>query len=233
MDQQSFAFLDKSQIKVMCGNCRKRIASVHEVSHPAVFEKQVPPGPHKLKRIFTEDGKAYYRVVFNGVGRLYPLTREVIIPWAYRLHEDGMWRMSERAKRRLKSGRTPAVRRQDKVNRFHDLASTLHTPTAAKTGQNSIKAERTSEDEEPILLPIRVECLWCSSVQRLELNSLKLTQERVLMGTDTGQWRSKHWPGFPDIPPERMIRDDGLPFNCIRVVHDDNNPNQFFVEKAH
>lgn len=226
---QTTAFLDKSEVRVLCACCRKRIAYISEASYPPDYVKEGISAPDSCRRVYLPH-RAYYRVVKDGTGYAYPLNRTVVLPWAYRLHSDGIWRLSERAKKRLGSGKLPSVRRQNRVNRVHDLGHPIQANTPIESGTS--RKDLPRENAQAVHLPIRLQCFWCASVQTLDAEILRVTSADLGMGTDVGDWRSHFW--FDDeLPITQVWHDDGRPITCIRCwPFEKNGRRGYSVESA-
>jgi ribosomal protein L44E len=208
MDLRSFAYLDKSRLKVMCGSCGKQIAHVHETiwapedNHDDRFKLG---SSNRLRRILSEKGPGVYRflnkelqevqfevpvrdsdqseeqVVFS-IGSVSFIVRTVAINWGYMLQPDGVWKLNPRAAKRVREGKLPSIRRQQRVVHFYDGYGTYHAPQP--------KGKATDELE----LPAKLQCQWCASVQILDQEPLQLTVGSFVMGSDMEAWVKRYWP---------------------------------------
>jgi hypothetical protein len=208
MDPRSFAHLDKSRLKVMCGSCGKQIALVDEMFYEVEGGTCEAEGNDRVQRIRIEGGSAAYRLgdntgmgiyvrdgdeferqVINGKADVYGVLRTLVIEWGCALQPDGTWRLNARAQKRLRQGKLPTVRRQEKVVTFYDGYAVFYAPDAKSVPKGG-------RGFGTLKVPIRLQCHWCPSVQILDRKALQLSTDDFYIGSDMDDWRKRH--GFEE-----------------------------------
>lgn len=139
--------------------------------------------------LVVRDGEEIEVEVRDGIATFSYVQRALIIDWGYRLQPDGIWKLNARSAARLKSGKLPSVRRQQRTTNFFDAAAVFYHPNPLHKSTFDME----SHSDPALKLPARLQCRWCPSVQRLEAVALQVPETSLCLGSDMIAWAKRYW----------------------------------------